>query len=338
MMGTKKPLRRFIAFLLICQIASPAPHSLTYILTATSGISDFPEFFGSVVFDDVQLGGCNSNKPGLNPSTSWMGKLLEDIPSHQEWLINKCLFNRESLRANIESLKQRFNQSEGVHIFQRMNGCHLDEETGDFNGFSQFGYDGEDLIRFDLKTETWITPKRQAVLTKHDWERDGHRSLFWKIALTEECRDLLKMYLKYTNDALQKTVFPSVSLLQKTPSSPVSCHATGFYPNRALMFWRRDGEEIHEGVDHGEILPNDDGTFQMTVDLQLHSLTPEDWTRFDCVFQFSSFEGNITSRLDKAIVRTNSGSSRIHFAAVIGAVVTLVCVAGLFIKIWSSRR
>ncbi|MEQ2311922.1 hypothetical protein AMECASPLE_025573 [Ameca splendens] len=54
----------------------------------------------------------------------------------------------------------------------------------------------------------------------------------------------------------------SVSLLQKTPSFPVSCHAAGFHTNQAEMFWMKDGEEIHQGVEEGEILPNNDGTFQ----------------------------------------------------------------------------
>uniref|UniRef100_A0A3Q3ENK2 Immunoglobulin C1-set domain-containing protein n=1 Tax=Labrus bergylta TaxID=56723 RepID=A0A3Q3ENK2_9LABR len=62
---------------------------------------------------------------------------------------------------------------------------------------------------------------------------------------------------------------PTVSLLRKTPSSRVTCHATGFYPNRAMMFWRKDGEELHEDVDNGEILPNHDGSFQISADLQL---------------------------------------------------------------------
>ncbi|KAG7219351.1 hypothetical protein INR49_019111 [Caranx melampygus] len=39
-----------------------------------------------------------------------------------------------------------------------------------------------------------------------------------------------------------------------------------FYPHRALLFWTKDGEELHEDVEQGEILPNHDGTFQMTVD------------------------------------------------------------------------
>uniref|UniRef100_H2S7D9 Immunoglobulin C1-set domain-containing protein n=1 Tax=Takifugu rubripes TaxID=31033 RepID=H2S7D9_TAKRU len=64
---------------------------------------------------------------------------------------------------------------------------------------------------------------------------------------------------------------PSVSLLQKTPSSPVSCHATGFYPDRATLSWRKGEEELHEDVDHGEMLLNPDGTFQMSVDLNVSS-------------------------------------------------------------------
>ncbi|XP_005478450.1 major histocompatibility complex class I-related gene protein [Oreochromis niloticus] len=72
-----------------------------------------------------------------------------------------------------------------------------------------------------------------------------------------------------------------------------------------MMFWRKDGEKIHEGVDPGEILPNNDGTFQLSVDLKLSSVTPEDWQRYDCVFQFSSVNEDIITKLDKTAIRTN---------------------------------
>ena len=104
---------------------------------------------------------------------------------------------------------------------------------------------------------------------------------------------------------------PSVSLLQKTPSSPISCLATGFYPHRASLVWRKDGEELHEEVDHGEILPNHDGTFQMSVDLNLSSVTPEDWTNYDCVFQLSGVKEEIMTKLEKDRIRTNWGKSEI---------------------------
>uniref|UniRef100_A0A3B4HCQ4 Ig-like domain-containing protein n=1 Tax=Pundamilia nyererei TaxID=303518 RepID=A0A3B4HCQ4_9CICH len=102
-----------------------------------------------------------------------------------------------------------------------------------------------------------------------------------------------------------------LSLLQKTPSSPVSCHATGFYPDRAMMFWSKDGEELHEGVDHREILPNNDETFQLSVDLNVSSVTPEDWRRYDCVFQLSDDEHNLTiTKLNKAAIRSNWGKNK----------------------------
>ena len=100
-----------------------------------------------------------------------------------------------------------------------------------------------------------------------------------------------------------------MSLLQKTPSSPVSCFATGFYPDRADIFWRKDGEELHEDVELGEILPNHDGSFQMNVDLNLSSVTPEDWRRNECVFQFSGATDDIITKLDKAAIQTNWGKT-----------------------------
>ncbi|XP_049460651.1 class I histocompatibility antigen, Gogo-A*0101 alpha chain-like isoform X2 [Epinephelus fuscoguttatus] len=141
----------------------------------------------------------------------------------------------------------------------------------------------------------------------------------------------LKQDLNQTGD------LPSVSLLQKSPSSLVSCHATGFYPDRAMMFWRKDGEEIHEDVDIGEILPNHDGSFQMSVDLNLSSVPPEDWRSYDCVFHLSGVKDDIITKLDKAVIRTNLVSpSQFPAGPVIGVVVGLLlllalCITGLFL-------
>ncbi len=98
-----------------------------------------------------------------------------------------------------------------------------------------------------------------------------------------------------------------MSLLQKTPLSPVSCHATGFYPDRAMIFWSRDKEELHEHVDHGELLHNTDGTFQISVDLDLSLVKPDDWWRYECVFQLSGDEDDIVTKLDPAVIKTNWG-------------------------------
>ncbi|CAL8397864.1 unnamed protein product, partial [Gadus morhua 'NCC'] len=101
---------------------------------------------------------------------------------------------------------------------------------------------------------------------------------------------------------------PRVSLLQRSPSSPVVCHATGFYPDRVVVFWRRDGQELHEQVDPGEVLPNHDGTFQVSVDLDLTAVPQEDWGRYECVVQLKGIE-DIPTPLDPALIRTNWGKT-----------------------------
>uniref|UniRef100_A0A8C7X3R4 Ig-like domain-containing protein n=1 Tax=Oryzias sinensis TaxID=183150 RepID=A0A8C7X3R4_9TELE len=184
-----------------------------------------------------------------------------------------------------------------------MYGCEWDDETGEVKGYRQYGYDGEDFIVYDLKMESWTAPKQQAEITKHKWENDKDFMAFLKNYLSQECPEWLK---KYVNDGRS-------SLMRKGKLTLTShfaiimgcCHATGFFPHRAELLWRRDGEKIHDGVEKGWILPNNDGTFQMSVDLQLPS--EEDMQRYECVFQLSGVKQDIITKLEKAKIRTNEG-------------------------------
>nr|ADV36786.1 MHC class II antigen alpha chain [Miichthys miiuy] len=329
-------MKKLFLFLLFCQVSSSVKHSLKISITASSGVTNFPEFVAALMIDDIMVGYCDSNRKEIEAKQDWMKKLFEDDPQHLEWYSQACFQSEPNVfKYTLNTLKQAFNQSEGVHFVQRVSSCEVDDETGEVRGFNQYGYDGEDFISFDLKTLTWIAPKPQAVITKHRWDAEEAGTRFNVIYLTQIYPEWLKKYLFYGRSSLQRTELPSVSLLQKTPSSPVTCHATGFYPDRAMMFWRKDGEEFHEDVDHGEILPNHDGTFQMSVDLNLSSVTPEDWRRYDCVFNLSGVEDDIVTRLDKAEIRTNweepSHMTVPITAAVLVLAVVLIAVAGFII-------
>ncbi|KAL7381350.1 hypothetical protein ABVT39_004544 [Epinephelus coioides] len=318
-------MKTLCVLLLFCHVASTVKHSLKYFLTASSGVPNFPEFVGAAMVDDVQVGYCDSNIKTAEPKQDWMRKIIKADPQHLEWYTLKCFGSQQVFRANLDNLKQRLNQTGGAHILQRMNGCEWDDETGEVIGFNQYGYDGEDFISLDLQTLTWTAPKQQAFITKLRWDAEKARIQYNKDYYTHKCPDLLKNYVQYGRSFLQRRELPSVSLLQKSPSSPLSCHATGFYPHSAMMFWRKDGVKIREFVFEfvfevkneyaklGEILPNHDGSFQMRVDLYFPSVTPVDWNRFDCVFHLSGVEDDIVIRLSKAVIRTNRVEHSLKF-------------------------
>ncbi|XP_045914406.1 major histocompatibility complex class I-related gene protein-like isoform X1 [Micropterus dolomieu] len=302
----------FLLFL-FCHVSSPVKHTLKFFFTASSGVPNFPELVATIVVDEILAGYCDTNTKTIKPKQDWMEKVFEDDPQHLEHYNRHCSENDPVFfKTLMDSLKQSFNHSGGIHILQRMNGCEWDDETGEVNVFVQYGYDGDFFLVFDVKTETWIASKPQAITTKQIWDKDKDRITDFKKYLTQIFPGWLKKYVAYGNSTLLRKDLPSVSLLQKTPSSPVSCHATGFYPDRATMFWRKDGEDLHEDVDLGEILPNNDGSFQMSVDLNLSSVTPEDWRRYDCVFQLSGVKDDLITTLDKAKIRTNWGKSEIN--------------------------
>ncbi|XP_068431885.1 major histocompatibility complex class I-related gene protein-like [Clinocottus analis] len=320
--------------------AAAVIHSMKYFDTASSGLPNFPEYVIVGLVDELQIVHYDSNTRRAEPKQDWMIRVREEDPEYWKRQTELYFIYQQVSKDNIEEAKQRFNQTGGVHIYQRMGGCEWDDETNKVvRGFYQHGFDGEDFISFDMKTGTWIAPKQQAFISKHMWDQNKAQTAQINHYLTQICREWLKIFVKYGSSSLMRTELPLVSLLQKSPSSPVCCHATGFYPDRASLFWRKDGEELHEDVDHGEILHNHDGTFQMSVDLNLSSVPAEDWRRYECVFQLSGVEKNIVTRLDEAVIRTNAEKPNdmtintttiIIIIIIIAAVVVLVLAVGGF--------
>uniref|UniRef100_A0A665U4F4 Class I histocompatibility antigen, F10 alpha chain-like n=1 Tax=Echeneis naucrates TaxID=173247 RepID=A0A665U4F4_ECHNA len=320
--------------------AAGVTHSMKYFKTASSGIPNFPEFVSVGLVDEVEFVHYDSNTKRAEPKQDWMKEAVDQ----QYWDTQSeiVLRQQQTFKGNIDILKQRFNQTGGVHIVQVMYGCEWTEGTKEVKGFWQEGYDGEDFISFDLNTQTWIAPTAEAVITKNKWDNNKAEIAQAKNYLTEICPQWGKKYLQAGRSSLMRTDRPSVSLLQKSSSSPVSCFATGFYPNKAVLFWRKDGDDLHDNVEEGEILPNPDGTFQKSSDLDLSSVRPEDWGKYECVFQLDGLKDDIITKLDQSVIRTNSvpvPPSEFPVGPVVGGVVGLLlltaCICGLLI--WRRR-
>ncbi|XP_015237960.1 PREDICTED: major histocompatibility complex class I-related gene protein-like [Cyprinodon variegatus] len=280
-------------------------HSLKYLYTASSQVPNFPEFVAVGLVDDAQIIYYDSNTQKAVRKQDWMNDAVD--PEFWERETGKFQGLQQEIKVEIEIAKQRFGQTGGVHIMQLMYGCEWDDETEEVTGFKQYGYDGEDWLILDMKTNTWIASKQQAEITTNQWNNNRAELEYLKNYLNQVCPEWLKKYINYGRSSLMRTDRPSVSIHQKSSSSPISCFATGFYPNRAEMFWRKDGAEIHDDVEKGEILPNNDGTFQMNVDLKLPS--SEDWTKYECVFQLSGDNNDIITPLDKTEIGINGGKT-----------------------------
>uniref|UniRef100_A0A8C1L4S8 Ig-like domain-containing protein n=1 Tax=Cyprinus carpio TaxID=7962 RepID=A0A8C1L4S8_CYPCA len=252
-------LQKALCRLVVCSEWHIFPTLYTEINGET--IAGFPEVSAVTTLDGQQIDYYDSVIKKLIPKQDWMKKFA----SGDRW--KEYTEYRERVqqinKLNIPVLMQRFNQSHGVHTYQRMYGCDWDDETGKLHGFDQHGYDGEDFITLDMKDESlfffyssWI-----ASLT-----------LWFYVNLLHKFEVLSIFIILFS----QSFVAPEVSLLQRSSSSPVSCHASGFYPAGVTITWLRNGEDHDEEVDLGELLPNEDGTFQKTSILRV---PPDEWKK-----------------------------------------------------------
>ncbi|KAL3984298.1 histone H4 [Sarotherodon galilaeus] len=333
---------KLVLLLLLCHSSFAVKHSLKYYFTGSSGVPNIPECIGVMMVNDIHTGYCDTGNMTLQPRKDWTHKILANDPQQYGFYNPICFGDQPNMfRIWISILKNKFNQSAGVHIIQMKSGCEWDENTGEAVAVLQYAYNGDDFLELDFKTLTWIALKPEADFIKMKWDVESATNV-----LTHLCPEWLKIFVDSGKHFQLKTVLPSVSLLQKTPSSPVSCHATGFYPDRAMMFWRKDGEEIHEGVDHGEILPNSDDTFQMSVDLIVSSITPEDWRKYECVFQLSGVE-DIVTKLNEAVIRTNSeenirkenaSSMMIPIIAAVVVFLVLILIAAVGFAVYRKKK
>ncbi|XP_051729032.1 major histocompatibility complex class I-related gene protein-like isoform X4 [Ctenopharyngodon idella] len=275
-------MRVVVIVLLGVHLAYAGTHSLKYFYTGASGDIDFPEFTAVGLVDDGQFMYFDSNIKKAVPKTEWIRQ--NEGADYWDRETQVLIGSRQVFKDNIQIAKERFNQSKGAHTVQIMYGCEWDDQTGETDGFCQYGYDGEDFLSLDLKEMRWITPVPQGVPTVHKWNNDRADLEGRKHYFSTVCIEWLKKYLEYGKSSLQKTVSPQVFLLQKDPSSPVTCHATGFYPSGVTISWMKNGQEHHEDVDLGELLPNEDGTFQRTSTIRV---TPDEWKKneFICVVE-----------------------------------------------------
>ncbi|KAA0859604.1 HLA class I histocompatibility antigen alpha chain family protein, partial [Enterobacter hormaechei] len=217
-------MRSVVLLLLGVHLVNSGMHSHIVIYTATKGLPDFPEFVAATMVDGTQVNYYDSEIKEVIPRQDWVRGAVDE----QFWQRNTQIRSsmHQTFKNNINIAMERFNQTQGVHTYQEMYGCEWDDETEEITGFDEDGFDGEDFTAMDYKENRYISPVSQGLASVEKWNREGTLQRY-KQYLSTICVEWLKKYLEYGKSSLQKKVSPQVSLLQKDPSSPVMCHATG---------------------------------------------------------------------------------------------------------------
>eukprot|EP00063_Salmo_salar_P046189 XP_014021024.1 PREDICTED: major histocompatibility complex class I-related gene protein-like isoform X3 [Salmo salar] len=270
----------------------------------------------------------------------------KEVVARQEWVkgaVDPDFWRRNTqilkenemvFKDNMDTARDRFNQTSAL-VLQKMYSCDWDEVTGATDEREQYGYGGEDFLLFDLKNKRWIAPGRQGLITKMKWDANVIKLEAKIHYLTHTCIEWLKKYVSNWRRNLERTVPPQVSLLQKEPSNPVTCHATGFYPNAIMIFWGRDGVEIHDDVVHEETLPNGDGTYQKRIHL---TVSPEDLQQhnYTCTVQHVRGDDVVLSA-NRDSIRSNSRNTQGISIIIYMVLVLVIIVIVIKRKAWKRK-
>ncbi|XP_077599300.1 class I histocompatibility antigen, F10 alpha chain-like [Stigmatopora nigra] len=305
------------------QSVQPVIHTLEYINIASSQIPNFPEYLSVAFVDGVQITHYDSKSRTFSPKHDWVNKITDQNSHYWSRSTEICIANQQAFKDSFKIVNERFNRSGGVHTFQIMSGCQWDDQTQEVDGWQNHAYDGEDFISLDLKERRWHALKPQALATIRKWEQ-YYRN--YESYYMESCPDYLEAHVNNGKEFLTRTELPRLSLLQKTPESPVTCHATGFYPRDAVLFWTKDGEQISEGVVREETLPNHDGTYQVVA----HLRATDPSARYRCVFQLAGVPDDIIVQLEDRVLLSNE---RIEAEERRKWVLKIICPLAVFVVI-----
>uniref|UniRef100_A0A2I3GPQ8 Ig-like domain-containing protein n=1 Tax=Nomascus leucogenys TaxID=61853 RepID=A0A2I3GPQ8_NOMLE len=230
-------------------------HSLRYF---GLGISDpghgVPEFISVGYVDSHLITTYDSVTRQKEPRAPWMAENL--APDHWERGTQLLRGLQQTFKVELKRLQRHYNHS-GSHTYQGMTGCELLED-GSTTGFLQYAYDGQDFLIFSKDTLSWLAVDN--VANQHELHYQRRRMY----GLAKEIREYGKDTLREQPPLVRvnrKETFPGVTTL--------FCKAHGFYPPEIYMTWMKNGEEIVQEMDYGDILPSGDGTYQMWASVEL---------------------------------------------------------------------
>ncbi|XP_048093201.1 LOW QUALITY PROTEIN: major histocompatibility complex class I-related gene protein-like [Alosa alosa] len=286
-------------------------HSLWMMATYIRGKTPFPEFTGYVMLDDIIFGYYDSieNKikhRDISPA-SVRGADTDDM-SFVGYFVG---YVHGSMKDRASYLKNYFNDTNDIYVFQRVAGCELlDDESGGVM-ISKDAYNGDtvEVDHYDVDNDALRIERRWSNMENEGWTHSMDFPLRYRMIYHPNCIKFLKKHLAKERNRVLKKVKPRVRVLQRVlPCSAgvlLTCLATGFYPRHINLTLLRDGQPVSDHqITGGELLPNGDETYQMRKSLEV-SAEELQHHHYTCTAEHLSLDNKLDIDLESVVYRTN---------------------------------
>ncbi|XP_077345018.1 T-cell surface glycoprotein CD1a-like [Lithobates pipiens] len=272
--------------------------------------------WGSLEMEDIEIGAFHNDTRTIEFKQSWSKANF----SLFDWKFIDIFLRRYI--DNTQKLLRKINEELGIedsYLIQAQAGCS--SSLGDYEGLTyRVAKDGEDLMYLNVTEGVWV-----AGIASHS--QDFQRIMKKEKTVTESiinilrnyCPSLAAIYSSVGRETFARKIQPQV-YITKTPFKSdieVICIVTGFYPKPInVSLWR---ENNMEDAISNMILPNGDGTYQITVLITVNFLEQKS---VYCRVEHSSLK-------EPLIVHLNEEHHNLIGLVVGTTVAVVVCVFGL---------
>ncbi|XP_056358278.1 class I histocompatibility antigen, F10 alpha chain-like [Oenanthe melanoleuca] len=253
-------------------------HSLHYLEVAVSEPSPrIPQFVAVGYLDGILFVRCDSEWGRAEPQTQWIKDGVE--PGYWDGQTELCKRRQHAATWNLETVRDWYNQSRGLHTWLRVYGCDLLSD-GSIRGSSRYSYDGRDFLFFDVESRRFVAADSVAEVSRR-YREDENVAEEWTNYLERVCPEWLQEYVGYGQKELDRKELPDVHVSGKEEYGMLilSCHVYGFYPRTIAVNWMKGDEIRDQETEWGGVVPNSDGTFHTWARIEAR---PEEREQYRC--------------------------------------------------------
>ncbi|NWV23783.1 HA1F protein, partial [Origma solitaria] len=302
-------------------------HSLHYLdVTVSEPSLGVPQFMEIGYLDGIPITRYDSERGRMEPQTPWMAAGAE--PEYWDSETRRSERYQHVDAWNLDILRERYNQSGGLHTLQLIFGCDLLSD-GSIHGSYRYGYDGRDFLSFKLGSRSFVAADGAAQITKRRWEHEGIVAEEWTNYLQHTCVDALQRFFGYGREELERKEPPDVHVSGKVEHGilTLSCHAFGFYPSTIEINWLKGNEVWDQETQWNGVVPNTDGTFHTRASIKAQ---PEEQEQYRCRVEHSGM-------LEPGIFVWEPESSGNLILVVAVSIIAAIVVIVIGFVIWKFR-